>query len=70
MFNSTLVYELAVLKNLALEELEKVDINSEVYYEAKRLKTFLDFFEDINLDNVPKNSILREFVGGSCFYEY
>ena len=70
MFNSTLVYELAVLKNLALEELEKVDTNSEVYYEAKRLKTFLNFFESIDFNNVPINSILREFIGGSCFYEY
>ena len=70
MFNSTLVYELAVLKNLALEELEKIEVDSEVYYEAKRLKTFFNFFEDIDFDSVPKNSILREFIGGSCFYEY
>ncbi|MGL4451803.1 MAG: nucleoside kinase [Sarcina sp.] len=70
MFNSTLVYELAVLKKLALKELSKISIESEVYYEAKRLKTFLSFFEDIDFDSVPTNSILREFIGGSCFYKY
>ncbi|MGL5820284.1 MAG: nucleoside kinase [Sarcina sp.] len=70
MFNSTLVYELSVLKNLALKELNKIDENSEVYFEAKRLKTFLDFFEAIEFDDVPKNSILKEFIGGSCFYKY
>ncbi|MGL5575877.1 MAG: nucleoside kinase, partial [Sarcina sp.] len=70
MFNSTLVYELAVLKKLALKELSKISTESEVYYEAKRLKTFLSFFEDIDFDSVPTNSILREFIGGSCFYKY
>ena len=70
MFNSTLVYELSVLKSLALKELSKVGEESEVYYEAKRLKTFLSFFEDIDFDMVPSNSLLREFIGGSCFYKY
>ena len=70
MFNSTLVYELSVLKFLALEELEKIDEASDVYYEAKRLKTFLKFFDDIDFNAVPYNSILREFIGGSCFYKY
>ncbi|MGL4739346.1 MAG: nucleoside kinase [Sarcina sp.] len=70
MFNSTLVYELSVLKNLALKELNKINEDSEVYYEAKRLKTFLGFFKAIEFEEVPKNSILREFIGGSCFYKY
>lgn len=70
MFNSNLVYELSVLKKLAIKELEKINENSEVYYEAKRLKAFLNFFEDIEFSMVPENSILREFIGGSCFYEY
>ncbi|WP_297521687.1 nucleoside kinase [uncultured Clostridium sp.] len=70
MFNSTLVYELSVLKALALKELSRVSEDSEVYYEAKRLKTFLNFFEDIDFDRVPSNSLLREFIGGSCFYKY
>lgn len=70
MFNSTLVYELGVLKSFALKELNKVPKDSTVYLEAMRLKTFLSFFDEIDVDNVPKNSILREFIGGSCFYEY
>lgn len=70
MFNSTLVYELCVLKNLALKELSKIESESIVYYEAKRLMAFLRFFEDLNFDAVPSNSILREFIGGSCFYKY
>lgn len=70
MFNSTLVYELGVLKSYALKELEKISRESEVYTEARRLKAFLSFFEEIDLAEVPKNSLLREFIGGSCFYEY
>ncbi|MDW8800714.1 nucleoside kinase [Clostridium sp. A1-XYC3] len=70
MFNSTLVYELCVLKQYALEELKKIDTSSPVYYEALRLKSFLNFFKDVDTKFVPENSILREFIGGSCFYEY
>ena len=69
-FNSTLVYELGVLKPYALEELNKIDEDSSVYSEAIRLKSFLSFFKEINVDEVPKNSLLREFIGGSVFYEY
>ena len=69
-FNSTLVYELGVLKPFALEELSKVPKKSPVYSEALRLITFLSFFKEINTNDVPKNSLLREFIGGSCFYEY
>ncbi|WP_461204627.1 nucleoside kinase [Clostridium sp. DL1XJH146] len=70
MFNSTLVYELCVLKKYAEPELEKIDKDSAVYYEAKRLVSFLHFFKDIDADLVPRNSILKEFFGGSVFYEY
>ena len=70
MFNSTLVYELCVLKKYAIEELSKIEENSPVYYEANRLKSFLNLFKDINKEMVPENSILREFIGGSCFYKY
>lgn len=70
MFNSTLVYELCILKKYALYELEEIEEDSPVYYEALRLKSFLHFFKDVNMDKVPENSILREFIGGSCFYEY
>ncbi|NGU67556.1 nucleoside kinase [Clostridium perfringens] len=70
MFNSTLVYELAALKEYALRELEKVDKNSSVYYEAKRIINTLKFFVEVKPEMVPENSILREFIGGSCFYKY
>ncbi|HEY5563261.1 MAG TPA: nucleoside kinase [Clostridiaceae bacterium] len=70
MFNSTLVYELCVLKKYALEELNKIGNDSIVYYEAVRLKSFLNFFLDVDIKDVLENSILREFIGGSCFYKY
>lgn len=70
MFNSNVVYELCVLKKFALEELEKIKPESPVYHEAIRLKSFLRFFKEVNTKYVPDNSILREFIGGSCFYEY
>ena len=69
-FNSTLVYELGVLKPHALKELNKITEESPVYSEAIRLKAFLSFFKEIDIEEVPKNSILREFIGGSSFYEY
>jgi uridine kinase len=70
MFNSTLVYELCILKQYALKELEKIEESSPVYYEALRLKSFLHFFKDVDKELVADNSILREFIGGSCFYKY
>ena len=70
MFNSTLVYELCVLKKYAVEELKKVSKNSPVYYEAERLISFLNLFKDVDMNLVPSNSILREFIGGSIFYRY
>lgn len=70
MFNSTLVYELCILKKYALRELLKIDAMSPVYYEAKRLISFLNFFVAVDRELVPENSILREFIGGSCFYKY
>ena len=69
-FNSTLVYELGVLKPHALKELNKITEESPVYSEAIRLKAFLSFFKKIDIEEVPKNSLLREFIGGSAFYEY
>ncbi len=70
MFNSALIYELAVLKRDALTELYKVPKDSSVYNEARRLIEFLHFFKEIGKDVVPTNSLLREFIGGSCFYQY
>ena len=70
MFNSTLVYELCVLKPYALNELKKITKESPVFNEAQRLISLLTFFKEISMDKVPENSLLREFIGGSCFYKY
>lgn len=67
MFNSALIYELAVLKTYAEPLLFGIDKNEPEYMEAKRLLKFLDYFLAIGSEDIPKNSILREFVGGSCF---
>lgn len=69
MFNSNLIYELCVLKKYALKELDIITKESPVYYEAKRLTSFLHFFEDVDEKLVPDDSLLREFIGGSYFYE-
>lgn len=70
MFNSALIYELCVLKKYALEELKKITYDSPFYYEALRLRSFLNFFKEVDMTFVPENSILREFIGGSVFYKY
>lgn len=67
MFNSALIYELAVLKQYAEPILFSVPRDSEQYLEAKRLLKFLDYFLGVSSEDIPKNSILREFIGGSCF---
>ena len=67
--NSALIYELGVLKTYAEPLLFSVDENDEVYPEALRLINFLRSFLPIPSDNVPNDSILREFIGGSCFHE-
>lgn len=69
MFNSALIYELAVLKQYAEPLLEKVTNDGPEYSEARRLLNFLSYFEDIiDGDDIPTNSILREFIGKSCFH--
>ncbi len=67
MFNSALVYELAVLKQYAQPLLFQSPKDCPEYVEAKRLLKFLDYFLGISSENIPHNSIVREFVGGSCF---
>ena len=67
MFNSALVYELACLKLYAEPLLFGIDQKEPEYVEAKRLLKFLDYFVAVPSEAVPHNSILREFVGGSCF---
>lgn len=68
MFNSVLIYELAVLKQYAEPLLFEIEKGEPEYYEAKRLLKFLEYFIGVSSDNLPKNSICREFVGGSCFH--
>ena len=66
-FNSALIYETALLKTYVQPLLFGVPRGSEEYLEAKRLLKFLDYFLPIPADDVPKTSLLREFVGGGCF---
>ena len=67
MFNSSLVYEISVLKKHALPLLEEITNKEPEYSEAKRLVEFLKYFEDVDEEFIPKNSLLREFIGGSIF---
>ena len=66
-FNSALIYELAVLKQYAEPLLFGIDPSEPEYVEAKRLLKFLDYFVGVDSNLIPNNSILREFIGGSCF---
>ena len=67
MFNSALIYELAVLKQYAEPILFGIPKESPEYIEAKRILKFLDYFIGVGTEDIPKNSIVREFVGGSIF---
>ena len=68
MFNSALIYELAVLKPYVEAQLFVIERDCPEYLEAKRLLKFLDYFVGIGSENVPANSLLREFIGGGCFH--
>ncbi len=67
MFNSGLIYELAVLKAYAEPLLFHIDKDSKEYIEAKRLLKFLDYLLPVPSEDIAKNSIIREFIGGSMF---
>lgn len=67
MFNSSLIYELAVLKDYAMPLLEEINNKYPEFSEAKRLYRMLGYFESIPSEYVPQNSLLREFIGGSIF---
>lgn len=67
MFNSALIYELAVLKTYAQPLLFGISRTAPEYVEAKRLLKFLDYFVAIPGESIPQNSLLREFIGGGCF---
>ena len=67
MFNSVLIYELALLKPYAEPLLYGISKGEPEYYEAQRLLKFLGYFLSIPNDSIPNNSLAREFIGGSCF---
>ena len=67
MFNSSLAYEISVLKPYIEPLLFSIGEHEPEYQEAKRLLKFLDYFLPCQTEFIPVNSILREFVGGGCF---
>ena len=69
MFNSSLIYELSVLKTYAEPLLKAIDNTNPEYSEAKKLLSLLEYFQPVPSEYVPSNSLLREFIGGSIFYE-
>ena len=70
MFNTSLLYEIAVLKKYAYPMLQEIEKNSEHYVRARRLVKFLHYFMDCDVESeIPPTSILREFIGGCTFYE-
>ena len=66
-FNSALIYETALLKTYIQPLLFGVPRDSAEYVEAKRLLKFLDYFLGVSSEEIPHNSLIREFIGGSCF---
>jgi len=68
MFNSSLIFELGVLKTMAEPLLAEISTVQPEYSEARRLIEFLSYFLPIESKEIPFNSIIREFIGGSCFY--
>lgn len=67
MFNTSLVYELGVLKKYAMPLLSEIDRSQPEYSEAKRLHRMLSYFETIESKDIPNQSLIREFIGGSIF---
>lgn len=67
MFNSALIYEISVLKQFAEPLLHSIQPGEPEYFEAVRMLKFLSYFLGVSTEDLPKNSIVREFVGGSCF---
>ena len=69
MFNTSLIYEINALRNYAISLFEQITQEDEEYSEAKRLCKFLKYFEQIDTEDIPKNSLLQEFLGNSIFEE-
>jgi uridine kinase len=70
MFNSALVYELSALERLAEPLLRQVPFGTPEYIEAKRLLAFLEWFQPVDTDLIPDNSIIREFIGNSILKDF
>ena len=68
MFNSSLLFELSVMKNYAIPILNEVPVNTPEFSEANRLIKFLSYFEPLDEKDIPSTSLLREFLGGSSFH--
>ena len=68
-YNSVLDYEFCVMKKYAIPLLKKVDKDSSYYNLSKTLVKYLKYFVDIEDSDIPSDSLLREFIGGSCFKE-
>ena len=66
-FNSELTYEFSVLKRYAETALMQINSDSEYFIQANRLLKFIKYFDEIDDEFVPHNSLLREFIGGSIF---
>ncbi|MDO4988305.1 MAG: nucleoside kinase [Synergistes sp.] len=66
-FNTSLAYELCAMRDYIMAKLSSIMPNSPVYSESKRLRSFFEFIPGIQTTDIPNNSILREFIGGSCF---
>ena len=69
MFNSALIYELAVLKSYVEPLLREIPPTESAYSEARRLLSFTQNFLEVGTDEIPPNSILREFIGATCFFK-
>ena len=67
MFNSSLVYELSVLRNFAMPLLAEITPKQKEFSEAKRLHRLLSYFEPLDPKYIPNQSLIREFIGGSLF---
>ena len=67
-FNTSMVYEMLILKKIAVPLLEAIPPQEEVYVEAKRLLSLLQYFDEADSSHIPSHSILAEFVGNSVFF--
>ena len=69
MFNSSLIYELAVEKKYAIPLLKEIDSSNKEYGEAQRLIQLLEYFDDVPDEHIPNTSLIREFIGGSIYHK-